>query len=47
MFQNVEVLSTLIRLTGQDFGFDVRAWQRWVSSSFRADPAPLRRVPQP
>jgi hypothetical protein len=46
-FQNVEVLSALVKLTGQDFGFDVNAWQRWVASDFHPDPTPVRRVPQP
>jgi hypothetical protein len=46
-FQNVEVLATLVKLTGQDFGFDVPAWQRWVSTAFHPDPTPARRVPQP
>jgi hypothetical protein len=46
-FQNVEVLATLVKLTGQDFGFDISAWQRWVSSGFHPDPTPARRVPQP
>jgi hypothetical protein len=46
-FQNVEVLSALVNLTGQDFGFDVPAWQSWVASGFHPDPTPVRRVPQP
>jgi hypothetical protein len=46
-FQNVEVLAALVKLTGQDFGFDITAWQRWVSSDFHPDPTPVRRVPQP
>jgi hypothetical protein len=46
-FQNVEVLATLVKLTGQDFGFDINAWQRWVSTGFHPDPTPVRRVPQP
>ncbi len=46
-YQNVEVLHALVKLTGRDFGFDIPAWRRWVSTSFRADAAPARRVPQP
>jgi hypothetical protein len=46
-FQNVEVLSSLVKLTGQDFGFDIPAWQSWVASGFHPDPTPVRRVPQP
>jgi hypothetical protein len=46
-FENIEVLSTLVKLTGQDFGYDIAAWKRWVASGFHPDPAPVRRVPQP
>jgi hypothetical protein len=46
-FQNVEVLASLVKLTGQDFGFDIPAWKRWVASGFHPDPTPARRVPQP
>jgi hypothetical protein len=46
-YQNVEVLHALVQLTGRDFGYNIPAWRRWVSTSFRADEAPARRVPQP
>ena len=46
-FQNLEVLSSLVKLTGQDFGFNIPAWQQWVASGYRPDPTPVRRVPQP
>jgi hypothetical protein len=46
-FRNVEVLNALQKLTGQNFGYDPDAWRRWVSTSFRPDPTPARRVPQP
>jgi hypothetical protein len=46
-FQNVEVLSALTKLTGQDFGYDTDTWKRWVATSFKPDAAPSRRVPQP
>lgn len=45
--QNAEVLSALIKLTGQDFGYNVDAWRRWVRTAFQAEKAPARRVPQP
>jgi hypothetical protein len=45
--QNTEVHASLVRLTGEDFGFNVGAWKRWVASSFRPNPKPSRRVPQP
>ena len=45
--RNVEVLATLVKLTGQDFGYDVQAWREWMRSSFQPDPTPARRVPQP
>ncbi len=46
-YRNVEVLNALIKLTGQDFGFDVDTWKRWVKTSFQPNPTPARRVPQP
>jgi hypothetical protein len=46
-YQNVEVLAALTKMTGRDFGYDIPSWRRWVTTSFRADPAPARRVPQP
>ena len=45
--QNGEVLAALIKMTGQDFGYDVDAWKRWLRTSFRPDSAPARHVPQP
>jgi hypothetical protein len=46
-YQNVEVLGSLIKLTGQDFGYDGNAWRRWISKSFNPNPKPVRQVPQP
>jgi hypothetical protein len=46
-YRNVEVLTALQKLTGQDFGYDVDAWRQWVAQSFNPNPTPLRRVPQP
>lgn len=46
-YRNVEVHKALVEMTGQDFGYDVPSWRRWVNRSFRADPAPVRHVPQP
>jgi hypothetical protein len=46
-YRNVEVLGALQKLTGQDFGYDVDAWRRWVARSFNPHPNPSRRVPQP
>ncbi|SIO58522.1 HEAT repeat-containing protein [Singulisphaera sp. GP187] len=46
-YRNVEVHEALVEMTGQDFGYDIPSWQRWVTKSFRAEPAPTRRVPQP
>lgn len=45
--RNVEVLTALMKLTGQDFGYDVAAWQRWVSTSYRPEASPAKSVPQP
>ncbi len=46
-YRNVEVLSALQKLTGEDFGYDVQAWRRWVTRSFNPNPRPSRSVPQP
>ena len=46
-YRNVEVLSALQKLTGEDFGYDMEAWRRWVTRSFNPHPRPSRRVPQP
>lgn len=46
-FRNVEVLAALVRLTGQDFGYDIATWKRWAATSFQPDRAPVRKVPQP
>ena len=49
-YQNVEVLAALERLTGQNYGYDLDAWRRWLRNEFRPPaPAgrPMRRVPQP
>ncbi len=45
--RNVEVLTALMKLTGQDFGYDVATWNRWLSTNYRPDPQPSKRVPQP
>jgi len=46
-YQNVEVLGALIKLTGQDFGYDGSAWRRWVNRSFKPNPKDVRQIPQP
>jgi hypothetical protein len=46
-YQNVEVLGALVKLTDQDFGYDVDQWRRWVARSFNPRPNPARKVPQP
>ncbi len=46
-YQNLEVLTALVKLTGQDFGYDVGAWRRWIKNSFNPNPKPVRQVPQP
>jgi hypothetical protein len=45
--QNVEVLAALVKLSGRDFGFDAAAWRNWLNTSFKPEPEPLRRVPEP
>lgn len=46
-YQNVEVHDALVKLTGQDFGYDVAQWRAWVARAFNPRPEPVRRVPQP
>jgi hypothetical protein len=46
-YENTEVLGALIKLTGQDFGYDAAAWRRWIKASFNPNPKPVRQVPQP
>ena len=46
-YQNVEVLGALIKLTGQDFGYDGGVWRRWINRSFNPNPKPVRQIPQP
>jgi len=46
-YRNPQVLAALVKLTGQDFGWDVAAWRNWVRTSFNSEPTPARRVPQP
>ncbi|HEV3164538.1 MAG TPA: HEAT repeat domain-containing protein [Isosphaeraceae bacterium] len=46
-YQNIEVLNALHKLTGKNFGYDTDAWRHWLNTSYRPDPTPARRVPQP
>lgn len=46
-YQNVEVLNALVKLTGQDFGYDGGAWRRWIKRFFNPNPTPVRQIPQP
>lgn len=46
-YRNTEVRSALTRLTGQDFGYDMAAWRRWMKLAFNPHPNPVRQVPQP
>jgi hypothetical protein len=46
-YRNVEVLAALVKMTGANFGYDIPSWRRWLTTSFRAEPSPVRRVPQP
>lgn len=46
-YQNVEVLGALVKLTGQDFGYDIPAWQRWLRTEFQPEREPARKVNQP
>ncbi len=46
-YENVEVLAALVKLTGQDFGYNTGAWRRWINTSFNPNPMPVRQIPQP
>ncbi len=46
-FRNVEVLAALVKLTGNDFGWDTDTWNRWLRTSYSAEPKSAKRVPQP
>jgi hypothetical protein len=46
-YRNTEVLAALQNLTGQDFGYDIAAWRRWVSRGYSPTPKASRKVPQP
>ncbi len=41
--KNPDVLSALVELTGQNFGFDEQAWNRWLATRAVAEPIDLRR----
>ena len=45
--RNVEVHTALLKLTGQDFGYDIDAWKSWLKTSYRANSAAAKKVPQP
>ncbi len=47
---NVEVLSALQQLTGENFGYDIQTWQRWIRAEFRLPEPEVRaerQIPQP
>jgi hypothetical protein len=46
-FENTEVLAALVKLTGQDLGYNQGAWRTWLRTSFKPDPKPAKSVPQP
>lgn len=46
-YNNVEVHDALVKLTGEDFGYNVGQWRTWIARSFNPRPDPVRRVPQP
>lgn len=46
-YRNTEVLAALQKLTGEDFGYDIAAWRRWVSREYSPTPKASRKVPQP
>jgi len=50
LHKNVEVLSALERLTGENFGYNVERWRHWLRTEFEPperEERPRRRLPQP
>lgn len=50
LYQNVEVLAALELLTGENFGYNLETWKRWLRTEFQVAPRderPARQVPQP
>jgi hypothetical protein len=45
--RNTEVLAALVKLTGQNFEYDIAAWKRWLNSAYQPESKPAKRVPQP
>jgi hypothetical protein len=45
--RNTEVHAALVKLTGQNFEYDIEAWKRWLSTAYQPEPKPAKRVPQP
>ncbi len=43
--QNQDVLSALVKMTGQNFAFDEAKWMRWYASVYAAPMGDLRRDP--
>jgi hypothetical protein len=46
-YRNDEVLNALVKLTGQNFGYEMNTWKQWLASSFKIETAPTRRVREP
>jgi hypothetical protein len=46
VYPNADVHDALVKLTGQDFGYDIATWRRWLASGPRPASEPVRRVPQ-
>jgi hypothetical protein len=44
---NDEVLAALVKLTGNNFGYEIPKWNEWMATSFKLEPKPARRVPEP
>lgn len=47
IYYNVEVRKALQKLTAQDFGYDIAAWKRWITSRLQSDKPPARKAPEP
>ncbi len=46
-YQNSEVLASLVKMTGVNLGYNIANWRSWLTASFRSEPRPVKRVPEP
>ncbi|MFM1802458.1 MAG: hypothetical protein RJA81_1810, partial [Planctomycetota bacterium] len=47
VFPNPVVLGSLSRLSGENFGYDVVSWKKWLEFKYRDEALSRKRVPKP